>query len=163
MGFWADNVDEDVAGIPDEDTVKLVDALASIVVVVPASGLFYIKNGHRSIIKCNHHQHTTLVDFLITAWSIVLSEMISLWSMLTHLPPHSSLCILSTRSAGDTASLEEVGHDFRGMCILYHASYAMYCFCWLGGLTWVVWAYIAAYGKHALIRIRDQPPLRPAE
>jgi hypothetical protein len=35
----------------------------------------------------------------------------------------------------------------------------MYCFCWLSGLTWVAWAYIAAYGKRALIRIRDQPPL----
>ena len=46
------------------------------------------------------------------------------------------------------------------VCTFNHrAPYAMYCFCWLSGLTWVVWACIAAYGKRALIRIRDQPPL----
>ena len=41
MGLRADDVDEVDATIPDEDTVKLVAALAEIVVVlVPASGLF---------------------------------------------------------------------------------------------------------------------------
>ena len=50
---------------------------------------------------------------------------------------------------------EEVGHDFRRMCIYCHASYAMCCFCWLSGLTWVVWAYTTAYGKRTLIRIHD--------
>ena len=46
-------------------------------------------------------------------------------------------------------------------CIFnYHAPYyARYYFCWLSGLTWVVWEYIAAYGKHSPIRIRDQSPL----
>ena len=36
---------------------------------------------------------------------------------------------------------------------------ARYCFCLLSWLTWVAWEYIAAYGKHSLIRIGDQPPL----
>ena len=31
------------------------------------------------------------------------------------------------------------------------------------GLTWVAWAYIAAYGEWALIRISDQPPLGPID
>ena len=47
MGFRADDIDEGDAGVPDEETVKLVDALAAIVVVVfivPASGIFYIKD-----------------------------------------------------------------------------------------------------------------------
>ena len=42
----------------------------------------------------------------------------------------------------------------------YHAPYTMYCFCRLSRLTWVGWACIAAYGKCALIKIGDQPPLR---
>ena len=44
MGFRANDVDEDDAGVSDEEIVKLVDALAAIVIVVfivPASGLFY--------------------------------------------------------------------------------------------------------------------------
>ena len=42
--------DEDDSAIPDEDTVKLVDALASIVVVlVPVSGLFYNFKDTKSI------------------------------------------------------------------------------------------------------------------
>ena len=45
----------------------------------------------------------------------------------------------------------------------YRAPYAMYCFCWLSGLTWVAWACTAAYGKCALIRIGDQPPLIPSQ
>ena len=46
-------------------------------------------------------------------------------------------------------------------CAFNHrAPYAMYCFCRLSGLTWVAWACIAAYGKCALIRIGDQPPLQ---
>ena len=48
---------------------------------------------------------------------------------------------------------------FAECAFYYRTSYAMYCFCWLSGLTWVAWAYIAAYGKCALIRICDQSPL----
>jgi hypothetical protein len=49
---------------------------------------------------------------------------------------------------------EEVGHDLRGMRIELSR---IIC----SGLTWVAWAYIASYGKRALIRIREQPPLGP--
>ena len=49
-------------------------------------------------------------------------------------------------------------------CAFNHlAPYAMYCFCCLSGLTWIAWVCIAAYGKCALIRIGNQPPLGMAE
>ena len=54
----------------------------------------------------------------------------------------------------------ECAFNYRAPYAMYcFCSYAMYCFCWLSGLIWVAWACIAAYGKRALIRIHDQPPL----
>ena len=44
-------------------------------------------------------------------------------------------------------------------CILNYRALCDVWFCWLSGLTWVVWVYFAAYGKCTLIRIGDQPPL----
>ena len=57
--------------------------------------------------------------------------------------------------------LPPLSPDLKGgwLRFYYCASYAVYCFCWLNGLIWVAWAYIAAYGKYALIRIRDQSSL----
>ena len=82
------------------------------------------------------------------SWATNLKHTEANFSLILMLTSHSDTLISRSLIFMMTDQRRLVTISVEG-AFNYHAPYAMYYFCWLNGLTWVVWA----------CRIGDQPPL----